>query len=51
MRGFFTDTIQYTSGSSPVAIAVADFNEDNRLDLVVANELSENVAILLNSYL
>ncbi|CAF4622396.1 unnamed protein product, partial [Rotaria sp. Silwood2] len=33
--------------SGPIAVAVGDFNNDNRLDLVVANFYSNNVGVLL----
>jgi len=35
-------------GSSPQAIIAGDFNGDGRLDLAVANGVSNTVSILLN---
>ncbi len=40
-NGFFT-------GTNPVAVVVADMNGDGRPDLIVANEGSNDVSILLN---
>jgi hypothetical protein len=37
----------FPTGNSPSSIAVADFNGDGRLDLAVANALSNDVTILL----
>lgn len=37
------------AGGAPVAIAVADFNGDGKLDLAVANQGSNNVSILLGN--
>jgi hypothetical protein len=37
----------FPAGSIPVAVAVADFNGDGKLDLVVANKFSANVSVLL----
>jgi hypothetical protein len=39
----------FPTGSMPFAIAVADFNLDNRLDLAAANSGSDNVTILLGN--
>jgi hypothetical protein len=36
-----------TTGSNPLSVAVADFNNDTRLDIVVANFDSNNVSVLL----
>lgn len=40
--------VRFTAGSSPVALATADVNGDGRRDLVVANNMSDDVSILLN---
>ncbi|CAF1558042.1 unnamed protein product [Rotaria magnacalcarata] len=47
--GSFTDQILFStgSGSQPDAIAVGDFNNDNRLDILVANNLDGNIMVLL----
>jgi hypothetical protein len=37
----------FPAGSIPVAVAVADFNGDGKLDLVVANRFSANISVLL----
>ncbi|CAF1191220.1 unnamed protein product [Rotaria sordida] len=36
-------------GSAPYSVAIADFNNDNRLDIVVSNSETDNIAILLGS--
>jgi FG-GAP-like repeat len=38
----------YATGSQPAAVAIADVNEDGRPDLVVANEGSDDISVLLN---
>jgi len=38
----------FTVGNNPVAIASSDFNNDNLLDLAVANQNDNTVSILLN---
>jgi hypothetical protein len=45
----FTNEITYSTGlkSSPYSIAVGDFNNDSRLDIVVANYGSNSVDIFL----
>jgi hypothetical protein len=45
--GTFQTPARYTAGTSPVSVAVADFNGDGRLDLAVANSQSASVSILL----
>ena len=39
-----------TSDSNPRSLAFGDFNKDNKLDLVVANNGRDNIGILLNDY-
>ncbi len=39
----------YTVGTTPVGIAAADFNNDGKLDLVVANNGSNSISILLGN--
>ncbi|CAF3377229.1 unnamed protein product [Rotaria socialis] len=46
-NGSFAKHTAYSTGSMPTCIAVADFNEDNRLDIVVANSFGRNVSVLL----
>jgi len=47
--GFFGNAVNYTVGSSPSDLAVADFNSDGRPDLVVSNSASNNFSLLLNT--
>lgn len=39
----------YTVGTSPRGIVAGDFNLDMKLDLIVANNLSNDVSVLLNT--
>jgi uncharacterized protein (TIGR03437 family) len=39
----------YTAGSSPVSVAIGDFNMDGAPDLAIVNKGSNTVAVLLNS--
>ena len=34
-------------GSNPYAVAAVDLNNDNQLDLVIANEGSDSISVLL----
>jgi len=48
--GTFQEAVTYNSGGvSPVSLAVADVNGDDKLDLAVANFSSNNVGILLGN--
>ena len=48
-NGSFAAIITYSTGdgSYPIAVAVGDFNNDDRLDIVVANYDTNNVGVLL----
>ena len=46
-NGSFANQIQYSTGSSPISIILGDFNNDSRLDIVVANYWSNTVSVLL----
>src|SRR5262245_31930159 len=43
----FVTTGPFNVGSSPVAVAVGDFNGDLQLDMAVANQQSANISVLL----
>jgi len=47
--GSFGAKTDFDTGSSPISVAVGDFNGDGKLDLAVANHISNNVSILLNT--
>lgn len=40
-------TLRFPVGTAPGSVEIADFNGDNKFDIVVANETSSNVSILL----
>ncbi len=42
-----TDPQLYPVGVSPISVQIADFNADGMPDLIVANEASDNVSVLL----
>ncbi|CAF3155869.1 unnamed protein product [Rotaria sp. Silwood2] len=48
-NGSFTNATTYSTGagSRPQAVAIGDFNNDNKLDIIVANSLHGNVGIFL----
>jgi hypothetical protein len=45
--GFGPATTYFTGGSQPLGVAVGDVNGDGRPDLVVANQSTNNVSVLL----
>ncbi len=45
----FVSAVNYSVGTTPVAIAVGDFNADGVLDLVVVNGSSNTVSVLLGN--
>jgi hypothetical protein len=47
--GTFDPQVPYTVGTGPMAVVVADFNGDGRLDLAVANAGSSTVSVLLGN--
>ncbi|CAF2835608.1 unnamed protein product [Rotaria sp. Silwood2] len=48
-HGVFDITIAYSTGvgSAPYSVSLADFNNDNQIDIVVTNSETDNIAILL----
>ncbi|CAF1482117.1 unnamed protein product [Rotaria sp. Silwood1] len=50
-NGSFSNQIEYPTGenSLPIGIAVGDFNNDNRMDIVVANYGSDNVGVFFGT--
>jgi len=47
--GSFQAPVNHGAGTTPDAAAVGDFNNDQELDFVVANQASDNVTVFLNS--
>jgi hypothetical protein len=47
--GTFQSAVNFTVGTDPNGVAVADVKGDGRLDLVTANLRSNNVSVLLNN--
>ncbi len=45
----FSPAASYSVGTSPLAVASADFNGDGRLDLATANSSSNNVSVMLGN--
>src|SRR5262249_51455980 len=45
----FAVQVSFATGTRPTSVAVADFNGDRKLDLVVVNSLSNTVSVLLNT--
>src|SRR5438552_5959286 len=45
----FAPAISYATGSYPLAVAVADFNGDGKLDVAVINDSSSTVSIFLGA--
>jgi hypothetical protein len=48
-NGTFASIITYSTGngSTPYSVAVGDFNNDNRLDIVVANSGTDNLGVFI----
>jgi hypothetical protein len=46
-NGSFENKITFATGSDPLSVAVGDFNNDTRHDIVVANYGSDNVGLFL----
>ena len=49
--GTFVSQMTYSTGngSQPCSVAVADFNNDSRLDIVVANSGTNNIGVFLSN--
>src|SRR4029079_17293813 len=46
--GTFVDQLIRTAHTSPTAVAIADYNDDSKLDIVAANFFSDDVSLLIN---
>ena len=42
--------VDYATGGLPYSVTSADVNGDAKLDLIVANEDSDTVSVLINAY-
>ena len=49
-NGTFQAAVNYAAGTSPHSVAVGDFNGDGKADLAVANSDSNNVSVLLGTW-
>jgi hypothetical protein len=47
--GSFQSAVSYAAHDLPTALVVHDLNGDNKADIAVANELSDDVSVLLNT--
>src|SRR5439155_1678058 len=47
--GSFSSATNFSAGTNPISVAVADFNGDGKVDLAVVNAASTNVSILLGT--
>jgi hypothetical protein len=45
----FTPPTNFSAGTAPISVAVADLNGDGMPDLIVANQQSNSVSVLLNT--
>lgn len=45
----FHPHVDYTAGTSPQQVCIADFNNDGKRDLAVVNALSNNVSVFINN--
>src|SRR5579862_4071918 len=43
----FTDQMTLLTGSTPISLALGDFNQDTILDIVVANQDNDNIGIFI----
>jgi hypothetical protein len=46
--GTFLTAVPYDTGTNPVALAIGDLNNDNKLDIVTANFSSNDVSVFMN---
>jgi FG-GAP-like repeat/RTX calcium-binding nonapeptide repeat (4 copies) len=49
LDGLFSPQATYPAGTTPVAIAAGDFAHDGTMDLVTANEFSNNISVFMGN--
>jgi len=49
--GVFVAAGQYQAGKSPTSVIASDFNDDQKIDLVLVNQGSNSITVLLNTFL
>lgn len=48
--GTFTTQATYGAGPDPFSVALGDVNGDNKIDMVLVNQSTNNVSILINIF-
>jgi hypothetical protein len=48
-NGTFASGVEYPTGNAPRSVTTGDFNADGILDLAVANEITQNISVLLGN--
>jgi len=47
--GTFKSAVNFTTGTRPYSVTIADFNGDSKPDIATANEGSDNISVFLNT--
>jgi hypothetical protein len=43
--GSFNSAVPYSAGTSPIAVAIADFDRDGKNDVAIANQMSNSISV------